>query len=120
MRLRLHYDKKRAVTNLVFLDGSQLEQDAIGALLHQPFRPHSEPLAEVLEALMEKVSTHGFRLIEGGESSYRLQLTLALGDEACEAQVDSDKEGMISSIRILKASSESVIQRIEKALVVPS
>lgn len=120
VRVRLHYDKKRAVTNLVFLDGSQPERDGIGALLHQPFRPQSEPLVEVLEALLGQISKHGFRLIEAVESNYRLQLTLALDDEAVEVQVDSDKEGVISSIRILKACSESVIQCLETALAVPS
>ena len=44
-------------------------------------------------------------------------LTLALDDEAVETQVDCDKEGMISSVRILKASSEGVIKRLEEALV---
>ncbi len=118
VRLRLHYDKKFAVSNLVFADGSQPEQDAISTLLCQPFRPQSETLAQALDALQEQISTLGFSLVEAKESNYRLQLTLAIGDEAVEGQVDCDKEGMISSVRILKASSEDVISRLEEALVV--
>ena len=117
VRLRLHYDKKFAVSNLVFADGSQPEQDAISTLLCQPFRPQSETLAQALEAFKEQISTLGFSLVEAKESNYRLQLTLAIDDEAVETQVDCDKEGMISSVRILKASSEGVIKRLEEALV---
>ena len=117
VRLRLHYDKKFAVSNLVFADGSQPEQDAISTLLCQPFRPQSETLAQALEAFKEQISTLGFSLVEAKESNYRLQLTLAIDDEAVETQVDCDKEGMISSVRILKASSEEVINRLEEALV---
>ncbi|HBN8604832.1 TPA: hypothetical protein L3744_003359 [Pseudomonas aeruginosa] len=117
VRLRLHYDKKFAVSNLVFADGSQPEQDAISTLLCQPFRPKSESLAQALDALQEQISTLGFSLVEAKESNYRLQLTLAIDDEAVETQVDCDKEGMISSVRIMKASSEGVIKRLEEALV---
>lgn len=118
VRLRLHYDKKFAVSNLVFVDGSQPEQDVIGNLLCQPFRPHSETLAQALDALQEQVTTQGFSLVEARESNYRLQLTLAFDDEVVEVQVACDKEGMIGSVRILKASSASVIKRLEDALVV--
>ena len=117
VRLRLHYDKKFTVSNLVFADGSQPAQDAISTLLCQPFRPQSETLAQALEAFKEQISTLGFSLVEAKESNYRLQLTLAIDDEAVETQVDCDKEGMISSVRILKASSEGVIKRLEEALV---
>jgi hypothetical protein len=118
VRLRLHYDKKFAVSNLVFADGGQPEQDAISTLLCQPFRPQSETLAQALDAFQEQISTLGFSLVEAKESNYRLQLTLAIDDEAVETQVDCDKEGMISSVRILKSSSEAVINRLEEALVV--
>ncbi len=117
VRLRLHYDKKFAVSNLVFADGSPPEQDAISTLLCQPFRPKSESLAQALDALQQQISTLGFSLVEAKESNYRLQLTLAIDDEAIETQVDCDKEGMISSVRIMKASSEGVIKRLEEALV---
>lgn len=117
VRLRLHYDKKFTVSNLVFADGSQPAQDAISTLLCQPFRPQSETLAQALDAFKEQISTLGFSLVEAKESNYRLQLTLAIDDEAVETQVDCDKEGMISSVRILKASSEEVINRLEEALV---
>ena len=118
VRLRLHYDKKFAVSNLAFANGSQPEQDAISTLLCQPFRPQSKTLAQALDAFQEQISTQGFSLVEAKESSYRLQLTLAIDDETVETQIDCNKEGMISSVRILKASSEGVIKRLEEALVV--
>jgi len=118
VRLRLHYDKQFAVSNLVFVDGSQPEQTAIRTLLCQPFRPQSETLVQALDAMQEQISMRGFSLVEARESNYRLQLTLAIDDEAVETQVDCDKEGMISSVRILKASSEDVIKQLEEALVV--
>lgn len=118
VRLRVHYDKKFAVSNLGFADGSQPEQDAINTLLCQPFRPQSKTLAQAFDAFLEQVSTLGFSLVEAKESDYRLELTLAIDNEAVETQVYCDKEGMISSVRVLKASSEVVIYRLEEALVV--
>lgn len=119
VRLRLNHDKKLALTNVIFIDGGQPEQDAITRLLFQPFRPDSEPLAQALDALLEQATLQDFTLAEAKESSYRLQLTLALDDEGIEVQVDCDKEGMVSTVRIMKATSEYIIQRLEAALAVP-
>lgn len=120
IRVRLHYDKKLAITKVVFLDGSDAEQQAIQRLLIKPFRPHSEPLAEAVETLQELLAKHGLFVVEGAETSYRVQLTLAADNEGVEIQVNADKEGMISSIRIMKASSENIVQKLETALAVPA
>jgi hypothetical protein len=120
IRVRLHYDKKLAVTNVVFLDGNDVEQETIRTLLMKPFKPQSETLAEAVEALQELLAAHRFVIVDGAETSYRVQLTLTVESDAVEIQVNADKEGMISSIRILKASSESIVQQLEKAMAVPS
>ena len=120
IRVRLHYDKKLAVTNVVFLDGSNSEKETISRLLMKPFKPQSETLAEAVEALQERLAAHRFVIVDGAETSYRVQLTLAVENDAVEIQVNADKEGMISSIRVLKASSESIAQQLEKAMAVPS
>ncbi len=120
IRVRLHYDKKLAVTNVVFLDGNDIEQETIRTLLMKPFKPQSETLAEAVEALQELLAAHRFVIVDGAETSYRVQLTLAVENDAVEIQVNADKEGMISSIRILKASSEGIVQQLEKAMAVPS
>ena len=120
IRVRLHYDKKLAVTNVVFLDGNDIEQKTIRTLLMKPFKPQSETLAEAVEALQELLAAHRFVIVDGAETSYRVQLTLAVENEAVEIQVNTDKEGMISSIRVLKASSESIVQQLEKAMTVQS
>lgn len=120
IRVRLHYDKKLAITNVVFLDGNDIEQETIRTLLMKPFKPQSETLGEAVEALQELLAAHRFVIVDGAETSYRVQLTLAVENDAVEIQVNADKEGMISSIRILKASSESIVQQLEKAMAVPS
>lgn len=120
IRVRLHYDKKLSITNVVYLDGSDAEQQAIQKFLIKSFRPQSEPLAEAVETLQELLAKDGLLVIEGSETSYRVQLTLAADNEGVEIQVDADKEGMISSIRIIKASSEKIAQKLETALAVPS
>ena len=120
VRARLYYDKKLAVTNVVFLDGSNSEKETISRLLMKPFKPQSETLAEAVDALQELLAAHRFVIVEGAETSYRVQLTLAVDNEAIEIQVNADKEGMISSIRVLKASSESIVQQLEKTLAVQS
>ena len=105
---------------MVFLDGNDIEQKTIRTLLMKPFKPQSETLAEAVEALQELLAAHRFVIVDGAETSYRVQLTLAVENEAVEIQVNADKEGMISSIRVLKASSESIAQQLEKAMAVPS
>lgn len=116
IRVRLHFDKKLAITNMVYLDGSDAERQAIQKILMRSFRPKSETLAEAVESLQEHLTQHGFVVIEGTEASYRVQLTLADDNEGVEIQVNADKEGMISSIRILKASTENIAQKLERAL----
>ena len=105
---------------MVFLDGNDIEQKTIRTLLMKPFKPQSETLAEAVEALQELLAAHRFVIVDGAETSYRVQLTLAVENEAVEIQVNTDKEGMISSIRVLKASSESIVQQLEKAMAVQS
>lgn len=120
IRVRLHYDKNFAVTNVVFIDGNDIEQKTIRKLLMKPFKPQSETLAEAVETLQELLAAYNFVIIEGTEASYRVQLTLAVDNEGIEIQVDANKEGMVSSIRVLKASTEGIVQQLEKALAVQS
>lgn len=120
IRVRLHYDKNFAVTNVVFIDGNDIEQKTIRKLLMKPFKPQSETLAEAVETLQELLAAYNFVIIEGTEASYRVQLTLAVDNEGIEIQVDANKEGMVSSIRVLKASTEDIVQQLEKALAVQS
>lgn len=116
VRLRLHHDKMFAVSKMVFVQGGQSEQDAISHLLCQPFRPQSETLGQALDALLEQITPQGFRLMEARESDYLLHLTFGQEDEAIEIQAHCDKEGMIGKLRIMKASSERTINRLEEAL----
>ena len=120
IRVRLHYDKNFAVTNVVFIDGNDIEQKTIRKLLMKAFKPQSETLAEAVETLQELLAAYNFVIIEGTEASYRVQLTLAVDNEGIEIQVDANKEGMVSSIRVLKASTEGIVQQLEKALAVQS
>ena len=120
IKVRLHYDKKLAITNVVYLDGSETEQQAIQRFLTKPYQPQSAALAEAVETLEELLAEHGFFIFEASETSYRVQLMLAADNEGVEIQVNADKEGMISSIRIMKASSENIAQKLEKALAVQS
>ena len=120
IKVRLHYDKKLAITNVVYLDGSDTDQQSVQTLLVTPFRPQSATLAEAVETLQETLAEHGFFIFEASETSYRVQLMLAADNEGVEIQVNADKEGMISSIRIMKASSERIAQKLEKALAAQS
>lgn len=118
IKVRLHYDKKLAITNVVYLDGSATDQQSVQTLLMTPFRPQSASLAEAVETLQELLAEHGFFIFEATETNYRVKLMLAADNEGVEIQVNADREGMISSIRIMKASSEGVAQKLEKALAV--
>ncbi len=118
VKVRLHYDKKLAITNVVYLDGSDSDQQTIQRLINRSFTPESETLAQALETIEAHLAKQGFSILEASESSYRLQLVLSAERDGIEIQVNADKEGMIGSIRIMKASSESIIDKLEKALAV--
>lgn len=116
VQLRLHYDKSFSVTNVTYLDGSDTDRGAVNQLLLRPFRPLDTALAEAVEALVESLLKAGFTLIEGKETPYRAQLTFVADNEGIEVELNANKEGMISSLRIIRATSESVICTFEKVL----
>ena len=107
--MRLHYNKKLTITNMVFASGDPADQIAIGKLLRHSFVAQSDALQDALEAITEKVTAQGFSLIEASETDYRLQLVFADDIDAVDIQVYADKEGMVSSVRISRASSEEAI-----------
>ncbi|WP_027962484.1 ATP-binding domain-containing protein [Halomonas halodenitrificans] len=114
--VRLHYDKKLAITNKVFTQGTHTDQATIDKLICEPFHAQSSALQDALEAVVEKLATHGFSLAEASESAYLLHLVLVHGEDAMGVQVNADKRGMVSSIRINRASSEQAISRFTSAM----
>ncbi len=118
--VRLHYDKKLSVTNIVFIGGEPTDQAVIDKLIRLSFRTQSDALQDALEAITEKVATDGFSLVEVSETDYRLQLVIAHAEDAVEVQVNADKQGMVGSVRIGKASSEHAIARFTKAMEILS
>ena len=118
--IRLHYNKKFAITNMVYLEGSDADRKAVESLLFKPFRPQNEILADAVETLQVHLAKHGFSVIDASESSYRAQLTLISESEGIEVEVYVDKVGMISSIKIMKAFSDYIAQKLESALAISS
>lgn len=120
VQLKLHYDKTLSITNSSFIDGTDAEQVAIRKLLINPFVPQSDFLAEAVEAVRDPLEKAGFTLTAGKETDYRVQMTFAVTNEAVEVVLNANKEGMISSLRVIKATSEKVLGEFELALELPA
>ncbi len=116
VQLRLHYDKSLSVSNVTYLEGSVADRMAVGQLLIRPFKPADSALAEAVDALTEPLQKAGFTLVDGKETAYRAQLVFSVGDDGVELEVNANKEGMISSLRVIRATTEEVIVKLEQAI----
>lgn len=116
IQLRLHYDQSLSINNISYLDGSASDQLEISRLLINPFQPENQALAEAVFALTESIEKVGLKLVGGKETAYRAQLLLAEDDEGIELELNANKEGLITSLRITRASSEGIIERLEQAM----
>ena len=101
---------------MVFASGEPADQIAIEKQLRHSFVAQSDALQDTLEAVTEKITAHGYSLIEASETDYRLQLVFADDIDAVDIQVNADKEGMVSSVRISRASSEEAIERFTSVM----
>lgn len=114
--VRLHYDKKKTITTKVFISGSSEDQATIDKLIVEPFHAQSSALQDAFDAVLEKLAPHGFSLANVIESAYLLQLVLVGGEDAVDVHVNADKRGMVSSVRIIRATSERAITRFTNAM----
>lgn len=114
--VRLHYDKKKTITTKVFISGNSEDQAIIDKLIVEPFHAQSSALQDAFDAVLEKLAPHGFSLANVIESAYLLQLVLVGGEDAVDVHVNADKRGMVSSIRISRATSERAITRFTNAM----
>lgn len=117
VRVRLHYDKNLTITNVLFLEGSDEGQQAVAAHLLRPVRPQDPLLAEAVDAVCDAMRDRGFTSIAGKETSYRAELTFASEEEAVELEVNSNKAGMVTSLRVLRATSENAAAAAEGLLI---
>ncbi len=114
--VRLHYDKKKTITTKVFISGNPEDQVSIDKLISEPFHAQSSALQDVLDTVLEKLAFHGFSLAHVTESDYLLQLVFVGGEDAVDVHINADKRGMVSSIRISRATSEKAITRFTNAM----
>lgn len=114
--VRLHYDKKKTITTKVFISGNPEDQTIIDKLIVEPFKAQSPALQDAFDAVLEKLTLHGFSLAHASESAYLLQLVFVGGEDAVDVHINSDKRGMVSSIRISRATSEKAITRFTNAM----
>lgn len=116
VQLKLHYDNSLSVSNVTYLEGSVADRTAISQLLVKPFKPADSALAEAVDALVEPLQNAGFTLVDGKETAYRAQLVFSAGDDGVELEVNANKEGMISSLRVIRATTQEVIEKLEQAI----
>ena len=114
--VRLHYDKKKTITTKVFISGNPEDQAIIDKLIVEPFKAQSPALQDAFDAVLEKLTPHGFSLAHASESAYLLQLVFVEGEDAVDVHINADKRGMVSSIRISRATSEKAITRFTNAM----
>ena len=116
IKMRLNYDKTLSITNVTFPDTQPQEYEIINSLLFKPFIPQSQALAEALACFLSKLSPEGFRLLNAKESNYKIAGALEKGDDVIEFDLHANKEGMVSSVRLVRATAESILIEVEQAL----
>lgn len=50
------------------------------------------------------------------ESNYKIAGALEKGDDVIEFDLHANKEGMVSSVRLVRATAESILIEVEQAL----
>ena len=116
IKMRLNYDKTLSITNVTFPDTQPQEYEIISSLLFKPFIPQSQALAEALACFLSKLSPEGFQLLNAKESNYKIAGSLEKGDDVVEFDLHANKEGMVSSVRLVRATAESILIEVEQAL----
>lgn len=114
-RVRLNYDDALSITNVTFPDTQPKDCELLSSLLLRPFVPESQTLAEVLDGFLAKLSQNGVRLLSAKENDYKITGILAKGEDALEFELNVPKNGMVRSIRLLRATAESILREVESA-----
>ena len=115
-KVRLYYDGALSVTNVMYLETAPEDCDSVGRALSKPFASESQTLGEALNDFLDRVVPCGFQLASAKESSYKIALVLSKGEGAVELELHAGKDGMVSSVLLLKATSEGVLAEVEDAL----
>jgi len=115
-KVRLYYDGALSVTNVMCLETAPEDCDSVGRALSKPFAPVSQALGEALNDFLDRVAPGGFQLANAKESSYKISLVLSRGEDAVELELNAGKDGMVSSILLLKATTEDVLPEVESVL----
>ena len=116
VRIRLHYNKQFAITNVVNLSGAEDDINDVRNIIDKKFSPASEPMLEAFTFVEKLLMENGFKIIFGVETNYRLCLTIEKENDIVEVEFNIKKDGMVSSIRILKATSEDITCEFEKVM----
>jgi hypothetical protein len=116
VKVRFNYDKTLSITNVIFPDAQPQEREAVSSLLFKPFVPESRELAEALNGFLAKLSQDGFLLLSAKESNYRIAGALSKNDDVIEFELNVPKGGMVSSVRLLRATAEYILTELERAL----
>lgn len=116
VKVRLHYDNELSVTTVTFSDAQPDEHEAISRLLFKPFVPVSQSLSEALGGFLAKLTPSGFQLLNAKESNYKIAGTLGKDNELIEFELYAKKDGMVGTVRLLKATTEQILIEAELAL----
>lgn len=116
MKVRLNYDNALSITNVTFPDTPPEDNKVISSLLLKPFVPESQPLAEALDCFLSKLSPNDFRLLSAKENDYKISGTICKDEDAIDFELYANKEGMMSSVRLLRATTEQALIEVEQAL----
>ena len=116
VKIRFHYNKHFVITNIVNISGADSDLNDVKNIIVKKFSPESEPMMEAFTFVEELLSGKGFSIIYGLETNYRIRLVIEKNNELIEVELNIKKDGMVSSIRILKATSEDIACYFEEVM----
>jgi len=117
-QLRIAYNGKNVVTAMHVKEPEHwdlLSDVAFECLSTNDYSPEATAL---LRSTRSRLGPLGWKVVSAAETSYRLAITVARNQgERVGLEINFDKQGLVSSLRPLQASSTDLLEQIKGALL---
>jgi outer membrane protein assembly factor BamE (lipoprotein component of BamABCDE complex) len=116
-QLRIAYNGKNVVTAMHVKDPAQwplLTDLASACVATNGYSPEADALLRSARSRLDRI---GWKIVSAAETPYRLATTVARNqDERVGLEINFDKQGLVSSLRLLTCSNSAAVEAIRSVL----